>query len=173
METLSIREAVKEDSHNISVVHVRTWQEAYKGIIPDSYLNSLSVEGRTQKWIEMFDKPSPNQKIWVAQKDDKIVGFSVIGTSRDENATPETGELFSVYVDPDHMRQGIGAALMRKAIEGLKEAGFTKATLWTLEDNTNTRKFYEAMGWTFDGTKKTEVKKGVELKQVRYSINLL
>ena len=52
-----------------------------------------------------------------------------------------------MFVDPDHWRQGIAAALMREATAAMADAGFTTAQLWTPE-GAPARRFYEAGGWT-------------------------
>lgn len=48
MNKVIIREAVFDDAAQIATVHIETWQTAYQGQIPDSYLNSLDVATRTE-----------------------------------------------------------------------------------------------------------------------------
>ena len=47
MDDLRIREANVSDAEGIAKVHVYTWQNAYLGLIPDSFLQGLSVEQGT------------------------------------------------------------------------------------------------------------------------------
>jgi hypothetical protein len=47
-----IRAAQIEDAKQIAEVHVASWRAAYRGILPDSMLDNLSVEKRTELWQE-------------------------------------------------------------------------------------------------------------------------
>jgi len=51
-----IRRATIEDLKGIAKVHVDTWRTAYKDIIPDSYLASLSYEKRETSWAINLNK---------------------------------------------------------------------------------------------------------------------
>ena len=42
-----VRLAHVDDAAGIADVHVRSWQEAYAGIVPDSYLTGLDAHERT------------------------------------------------------------------------------------------------------------------------------
>jgi GNAT superfamily N-acetyltransferase len=79
------------------------------------------------------------------------VGFVSFGPSRDENATPSTGEVPAIYVDPSVMGTGVGRELLEAATAALREAGYARATLWVLEANERARRFYEKAGWAWDG----------------------
>jgi len=70
------------------------------------------------------------------------------------------------------MRKGVGSKLIDKSVETLKQQGFKEATLWVLDTNEKTRRFYEWKGWKEDGAQKTETRDGFELKEVRYRIML-
>ena len=60
---------------------------------------------------------------------------------------------------------------METALERLR-ARFDQATLWVLETNDRTRRFYQRFGWREDGATKTDAVRGVELREVRYRIDL-
>lgn len=47
---VELRVATVEDANAVATVHVRSWQSAYRGLIPDAYLDALSVERRTAVW---------------------------------------------------------------------------------------------------------------------------
>ena len=53
-----IRPALVEDSRGIALVHVSSWQHAYRGIVPRSYLDQLSVANREKQWVEVFERGS-------------------------------------------------------------------------------------------------------------------
>jgi ribosomal protein S18 acetylase RimI-like enzyme len=173
--TVSIRAAIPDDAASIAIVHVRSWQVAYRGQLPDELLDNLSVEQRTRWWAEGFwSKDIAHRRLLVAEADGSIRGFAVVGPSRDESATDGTGELYAIYADPDVWGQGIGRLLMERAVDELRSAGFAEATLWVLETNERARRFYEVAGWQTDGARRVERLRegGVEAVEVRYRRDL-
>lgn len=71
MPQTTIRLAVPDDAAGIATVHVKTWQFAYKGQIPNSYLDSLSVEKRTETWRTQLETPKEGVHTLVAQVDEQ------------------------------------------------------------------------------------------------------
>ena len=140
--------------------------------MPEAFLNSLSVENRTKFWQETLSIPTSLPAVWVAEENSKIVGFCSVGMSKDDDRRPETGEVYAIYVDPNSMGKGVGSKLIDKGLETLKEQGCKEATLWVLDTNEKTRRFYASKGWKADGAKKTESQDGFDLSEVRYRIIL-
>ena len=167
---MSIRTAQIHDAAEIARIHVRTWQAAYRGQLPDAYLKSLDaeIEQRTTRWERSIaNAPPRRQRQLLALDGDRIVGFVTFGPSDDE-PDPEVGELYAIYVDPGSWDRGFGRELFAAAERGLADAGFAAATLWVLETNARARRFYEAAGWAADGATRTERRGEVELHEVRY-----
>jgi ribosomal protein S18 acetylase RimI-like enzyme len=101
------------------------------------------------------------------------VGFAGLGPSHDEDAGEEAGEVYAIYVHPDHWGQGLGGALWVQAVEALRTAGYRTLTLWVLEANGRARGFYEHMGCTLDpGARKVIDRQGTQLPVVRYRLAL-
>jgi L-amino acid N-acyltransferase YncA len=172
MNNFTIRDAKLEDASGIAKIHVETWQCAYKGQIPDSYLQSLSVEKRTERWKDILSNPKDNSHTLVAVEDGQVLGFCSVSHCRDEDMPSEVGELWAIYVDANKMGKGVGTALMGKGIEYLIEQGYKKATLWVLTSNEKTRKWYESKGWKVEGKTKTEKSRGFDIEETRYIIEL-
>ncbi len=167
---MSIRPAQPRDAAEMALLHVRTWQAAYRGQLPEAYLESLEaeIEQRTARWERLIaSAASRRQSQLLALDGDRIVGFVTFGPS-DGAPDPEIGELYAIYVDPGSWDRGIGRELFAAAVRGLADSGFAAATLWVLESNARARRFYEAAGWVADGAKKTERRGEVELHEVRY-----
>ena len=57
---------------------------------------------------------------------------------------------------------------MDAALNGLRQAGDTQATLWVLDTNARARQFYEAGGWAPDGETKQDDARGFSITEVRY-----
>lgn len=171
MNTL-VRLAQVEDAAQIAEVHVLTWQCAYKGQIPDSYLNSLSIEKRTEGWREQLKNPEKGIHTFVAEVDGRVVGWCTAGVNDDEDVSKETGRIFGIYVHPSFIGKGLKSKLMESALNQLREDGYTKATLWVLDTNEKARKWYQDKGWEIEGKTKVDVRDGFELHETRYAIDL-
>jgi ribosomal protein S18 acetylase RimI-like enzyme len=168
---VSIRPAQPRDAAAIALIHVRTWQAAYRGQLPETYLQSLDAEldQRTARWERSIaNATARDQQQLVAEESGRVVGFVTFGPSEDEPVDPEVGQVYAIYVNPGHWDRGYGRELFAAAVSGLTDAGFDAATLWVLDSNTRARRFYEAAGWVTDGATKTEQRGDVELHEVRY-----
>ncbi|MEV8613745.1 GNAT family N-acetyltransferase [Amycolatopsis sp. NPDC051373] len=166
----TVRPAVVADAAGIARVHVGSWRAAYAGLLPADFLAGLSASRREAFWAESLAAPAPRHTVLVAETPDgTIAGFAASTPSRDEDATPDTGELASIYLLPEFWSQGFGRALHARALTALA-TDFATATLWVLAGNTRARTFYERTGWTLDGRTKVEsVANGtVTLEEVRY-----
>jgi len=167
-----IRKAVIEDADRLAWVHMRCWQQAYSGLMPDAFLERRTDDlaeraVRWREWIAGGDAP------WVAVGEDgEINGFASGGAARDEDVKG-VGELFAIYLLAEHWGTGVGHRLMEAATESLVEAGFKGAVLWVLDGNVRARRFYEAAGWLPDGTAKNEQRDGFNLSEVRYRRHFL
>ena len=171
MDTV-IRQAEVKDASGIAKIHVRTWQCVYRGQLPNSYLDSLSIEERTEGWKKQLKNPKKGERSFVIEVNGRVVGWCTVGISRDEDATKEVGELYGIYILPNYMGKGLGSKLMKYALSVLRKDGYKKATLWVLDTNEMTRKWYEFKGWKIEGKIKVDVRESVELHETRYMIDL-
>lgn len=165
-----VRPAQLEDADEIARVHVDTWKVAYRGQIPDDYLDALSVERRKRVWRELLRARDRDETNWVAERDGCVVGFSGAGPTRDEDADAQTGEVFAIYVTAEHWGTGAGPLLMVATTDWLR-ARFDAATLWVLDSNERARRFYERCGWRADGATKDDDRGSFVLHEVRYRID--
>jgi ribosomal protein S18 acetylase RimI-like enzyme len=167
-----IREAIPADAEAIATVHVRSWQAAYRGQLPDEYLDGLTVDERLSQHRWALEHPRPDWRVWVADEARSIVGFAVTGPSEDADADAGTAEVYAIYLDPGAYRTGVGRQLFTHAIEDLRERGFGAATLWVLESNDQARRFYDLAGWKLDGATTTERIDCLNYPTVRYRVDL-
>jgi ribosomal protein S18 acetylase RimI-like enzyme len=167
---MRVRVASSADARRIAEVNVRTWQAAYRGQVPDEYLDSLSVEERESGWFEILGGSNlPVSGVFVIEDDNRaVVGFVGLSPSSDPDATSGTGEVGAIYVLREHWGTGFGWALLEQATESLREAACSSATLWVLDSNTRARSFYERAGWAFDGQQKIDDRGTFSLHEVRY-----
>jgi ribosomal protein S18 acetylase RimI-like enzyme len=138
-------------------VQVETWQAAYAHVLPQEQLQALTVKERAEQWR--------NHPPIVAEVDDEVVGFVSVGGSRDDDAD---GELYAIYVHPDHWSTGAGRALMDAGEAELRRLGHRDVVLWVLDDNPRARRFYERAEWATDGARRGIEIFGAEVPEVRY-----
>ena len=173
IKNITVRESEVSDALGIATVHVKSWQKTYRGQVPDEYLDSLSIPERASKLEKMIEE-NKKKKIhnFVIEEDKTIVGILTVGENTDDDLTPNVGQLYVIYIHPDHEGKGFGSMLMNKAIETLKADGYTKVTLWVLDTNSKARSWYEHKGWKVEGKTKVDKRNGFDLNEVRYIIDL-
>ena len=150
-----------DDLLQVSRVYEQSWKHAYKGIIPQSYLDSIP-EGR---WAKSVSKPDMSSIVLI--DNGTIVGTSGFCASRWEKFAGY-GEIVSVYLLPEYTGKGYGRKLMETAMCELRKQGFDKLLLWVLEENTNARRFYEHLGFTNSGEVLDDNIGGKDLKELMY-----
>ena len=138
---MEIRYITKDDNPlEISKIYENSWKYAYKGIIPQDYLDSIP----TGQWANSLNKAGLNSLVLIDHGE--IIGTASFCKSRWEKYS-NYGEVVSIYFLPDYIGNGYGRLLLNKCIEELKQSGFNKVLLWVLEDNHRARKFYEKYGF--------------------------
>lgn len=171
MSEIQVRPAILIDAERIATIHVRTWQCAYNGHIPEKYLHKLSIEEKIPTWKNKILHPIPDTYVFVIEQAGQVMGWCTTGKSRDQDLS-DSGEIFGIYIDSEHLGQGLGTKLMQYILNFLKEKGYQNALLWVLTSNENSRRFYEKNGWKLEGKTKIEPYDGLELPVTRYKIAL-
>jgi GNAT superfamily N-acetyltransferase len=161
-----IRPAVTEDALAVARVHVRSWQTAYRSLLPDEYLDQLRAEDRAERYdFSHVDPEKPYTQ--VAEIEGAILGFATTMPAHDADCAG-CGELVALYVDPDRWGQGVGAVLARAAHARMLDRGFGAAILWMLEGNARADRFYRRDGWLPDGASKQDSMWGILVNAIRY-----
>jgi ribosomal protein S18 acetylase RimI-like enzyme len=163
---IEIRPATPEDALPLAIVHVESWRSAYRAFVPASTLDGLDYQQRAVRFRESL--ASHAEETYVAEKDGEIVGFLTVGPCRDEDLDGEvTGEIWGIYLAPQHWRKGIGTALCGYGEQLLRSRGHRQEVLWVFADNASARRFYEALGFAPDGASKV-LHPGAPREAVRY-----
>jgi len=163
-----VRAARLEDAAAIAAVHVASWRQAYRGMLPEAHLDGLSVsdkEATTQNLLRT--PPSPHHRLLVLDRGGQILGFAATGPAS-EGSEETQGEIYGIYLHPSIWGRGLGRLLMAQAQAALRADGFHEAILWVLERNTRARKFYNAGGWSEAGEIRTQWHGGIAIREVRY-----
>lgn len=161
-----IRPAVLSDAAAIADIQIETWRDTYAGLIPDRTLLGLSRASHTESWRRVLRDTRADTITRVAEgPDSRVVGFGNAGRARPTNL-PYDGEVYTLYVLPDHQGAGHGQRLLGAMFSALRAAGGRSALVWVLAGNP-ARFFYEAMGGILVATRE-EPFHGVVLSECSY-----
>lgn len=164
---LNIRRAQVNDAPQLARIHVAAWQVAYRGVVPDSILQGFTYQKREAAFRQSL--AANLEETYLAEDGANALGILTIGACRDADLdVNSTGEIWGIYIAPDYWRRGIGTWLVHEAEHMLQARGYREVVLWVLEDNTEARRFYEAMSFHSDGAFKM-VELGKSLKAIRYT----
>jgi ribosomal protein S18 acetylase RimI-like enzyme len=143
-----IRTALPADAPRITRVHIASWQTAYRGILPDAYLDQLAntYPERLARWEHgLRQAETTGTKTFVVETSEHgIVGFATAGPIR-KPVQDYTGELYAIYLLAEHRRIGLGQVLFQRCVRHLRERHLSNMLVLVLEKNP-ARRFYEAVG---------------------------
>jgi GNAT superfamily N-acetyltransferase len=114
----------------------RVWQAWWR---PKGY----PLDYITGRVAENLD-PTPIPFAVVAHDGDRFLGTASVIASDLESRPQYTPWVAAVWVDPEHRRRGVGAALVREAARGALNGGVDVVYLCALPEK---RGFYERLGW--------------------------
>lgn len=168
---MTVRLAVPADAPDAAQIHARSWEVAYRDILPAEYIRQQS-EKRPEQWKKILSAENATQ--YVIEKDGKTVGILCVAPPQveeiemigDGGIDDSFYELHGIYLHPDHYRRGIGTAAMEFALEKARAAGKRNMILWVFAKNKNAIGFYEKCGFTADGASKIYCC-GKEMKCIR------
>lgn len=158
------------DCDRVAEIRIGGWQTAYEGLVPQSYLDGLSVSEDAERRRSYFAQADGSVVNLVAEDSGgEIVGWACHGPYRDGDVFTDDAELYAVYVHPEHLGQGAGRALLMESIARCSAAGHNRLLLWVLKGNNRARRFYERAGFHADGAEEPFEVDGVVVPEVRYA----
>lgn len=144
---LRVVPATVDDLLAVAEIHVRSWQAAYRDLLPTGYLAGLDVGDRLSRWRMVFDRHGPDDALMIATTAAGPIGFASMGRGR---LAPrmDQGEIHAIYLLDSAWGLGIGRALFEAGARHFRARGFALAHLWVLAGNARAINAYRAWGGT-------------------------
>src|SRR5918998_835187 len=145
-----IRSFDDRDAEAVVELSLRAWTPVFASL--ERVLGSEIFERLHPDWREgqgraVEEVLAANKgRVWVAEVGASVVGFVAVELHHPERSM---GEISMLAVDPDYQGGGIGSALTEFALDRLKGAGMTVATVETGGDpgHAAARRTYEKAGY--------------------------
>jgi len=161
------RPATPADVPAIAAVRIRSWQAAYRGSVPQDYLDALDVDAEITR---RQDRPLDGQH--VAEAEGTVVGWLYVGPYRADEGEqvpgPSCGEVGAIYALPEFWGRGVGRRLLAYGLGELRRLGLSPVLLWVLVANERARRLYERAGFHADGPVVGFEVGGATLPEMRY-----
>lgn len=176
-----VRKANIADINQMSSIHAKAWKLAYKGMIPQNYLDNLEEDF----WVNSFNKSLQENlsEALVYEIDGQITGCITFGKARIpascqgysacSNECSSCGEIYSLYVDPDYWDTKQGYLLTKAALNELVNRGYTRTYLWVLSSNKRGINFYKRFGFSYNNESAIFTLHGMNLEEKRFIIQLI
>ncbi len=173
MSGVLVRPMTADDCEHVSDIRVRGWRTAYRGLMPQPYLDGLDVAEDAERRRALFARTPAGMVNLVAEDEDgRVVGWACHGPYRDGELRTDDAELYALYVDIARFGTGVGRALLQESMRRCAEAGQGRMLLWVVEGNARARRFYERAGFRADGAEEPFEVAGAVVPEVRYARDL-
>lgn len=150
-----IARATTADAREIGAFQARCWEQTYRGVVPDAFLDGTAGADRAARWAERIR--TRTRGVLTARADDGTL-LGVASTER--RADPAGGlpdlQLVTLYVDRGAHGTGVAALLLDAAI------GDEDAHLLVFAANTRARRFYAKHGFVPEGPRLTDPGTGLD-----------
>jgi ribosomal protein S18 acetylase RimI-like enzyme len=151
-----IRPAVREDAQAIGAVFDAAVHRGW------TYLGDLVEQPMftAEDWDQLVAEHQPPNLLLVAvDTRERVIGFTAVH--------PADGEMFLLFVHPDHAGAGVGRRLLEAAHATLRQAGCGEAYLFVHESNARALAVYAAAGYRPDGTERITDFRGKRIRELR------
>jgi ribosomal protein S18 acetylase RimI-like enzyme len=138
---------------------------------PDAYVETIA-DAQSCDWearAARLSQLEPHDRVaYIATAGAIPVGMIIAGYG----VPTEPPFLAAMWVHPDFRRQGVGRALVVRALTFLREAGQKHVSLWVTETHAGVFKFYEALGFQLTGAR-AELRPGSQTTILEMTLRLV
>jgi len=136
------------DAEALARVHVASWRESYRGLLPDAFLARMSEPGYVRRFRRELTQPEPHEVVLAAVNPYGVFGYVAGGPSRAR--VDGEAEIATLYVLRAAQDRGVGRRLLVGAARALAAQGARSLVISVLRDNLPARGFYEKLGGVAD-----------------------
>jgi len=154
------------DAEALARVHVESWRDTYRGLLPDAYLARMSVEGHARRFARLLIKPGPDDVTLALADRWSISGYAQGGPSR--RGVSGEAEVATLYLLRGAQAQGLGRRLLGDTARALAGLGARSLVISVLRDNLAARGFYEHLGGQAEPPRQEPGPGGALLYEVAY-----
>lgn len=163
VDKIIIRESTLSDANEVAAIHVKSWQQSYRSIIDEHYLENISFSDRLELRNKILQSNDPNQIHLVAVYEETIIGFCDAGSAF-ESAANYRGEIYAIYLLEEFKKLGVGQRLLQAAHEFLAQKKLLPYVAWVLKANHSACAFYQKNGGIVSGEKSKKLEVSLILK---------
>jgi GNAT superfamily N-acetyltransferase len=149
-DELTVRPATPVDCVALAELHAASMRRAYRGILPDGYLDVGLVDERLEAWSERLARPRGAATL-VAERGAGLLGLAHVVFDVDR----QWGSMLeSLHVTPSDIGRGVGTALFGAVAEEVAAREIDPSLhLWVYEANVDACGFYDRLGGRVTGSK--------------------
>ncbi len=166
MPDILYRAAEGAELREASAVLVRSWKEAYRGVVPEAALSLL----RDDKWLKTLERwnlAGSDKETALLLVNRKICGMAVYGMREDKDVSSRLGEVFHLYILPEFWGQGMGSTFLSHMHMRFAALGYRGAVAWVPRDVGYGRRCFAAMGYKADGAEREARYAGAVVQEAR------
>ena len=167
MNAFTFRKATRADADAVASLHTESWRDAYRGILPDAYLDGPIADERAKLWRSRFSSPGGDRRyVLLAMSQGRPVGFVCVLLDEEP---PWGACLDNLHVLPKWRGGGLGRQLFSRAAQWVMstEPGWP-IHLLVFEANLGARRFYDALGGEVVESSRNEVLEGIKIPSLLY-----
>lgn len=128
------------DADALAKVHVDSWRQTYPGLLPQTWLDAMSVGLHARRWRLQLTREGPPDVVLAAEGRGGLIGYCAGAV------TGSQAEVYTLYLVRSAQRQGLGRKLLTSTARVLAARGATSLSLWVLNGNTPAEAFYARLG---------------------------
>jgi ribosomal protein S18 acetylase RimI-like enzyme len=120
-----------------------SWQLAYRGIIPHLHLETMIRRRGPEWWASAM---RGGETLLVLEVAGTIAGYATCGPARGRGRMRNRGEIYELYLSPEHQGLGFGEHLFEACRHVLDMRRLDGLVVWALAENAAAIDFYWRRG---------------------------
>ncbi|MCP4431136.1 MAG: GNAT family N-acetyltransferase [Gammaproteobacteria bacterium] len=140
---INIKYAGIIDAEAIAEIHTSSWRDAYRNILPSTYLDEEIEHERRRFWHSKLSHIAEDEMVLTINSGELVIGFVWISTSGEPGYD---AVIEALHIEPHNKGCGYGKRLLKTTVERLIRQGRKSVCLRVFDDNLDAIKFYRHIG---------------------------